>query len=153
MLKLMRGVRLCSRRGQCCWCRGAARLRCVRSLPALSSAVGVRRRRCRIIARCATPARQIHASIVERQDHGGNGVQNKKVTKVIASCTSCCLKEATAMAEVIPTTLFQSATMSTMGTLQNKHANMKVTRYQTKNKPWRVMTANDGEGKSPGLKP
>ena len=63
------------------------------------------------------------------------------------------LMEATAIAESIPSTFFESSTMSTLGALLNKRAHIKLARYQTKSRPWCVMTASAGEGKSPSLKP
>jgi len=63
------------------------------------------------------------------------------------------LMEATSIAEAIPSTFFESSTMSTMGALQNKRAYLKLARYRSKSRPWCVMTAGAGEGKSPGLKP
>lgn len=63
------------------------------------------------------------------------------------------LMEASAIAEAIPSTFFESCTMSTMGALLNKRAYIKLARYRSKSRAWCVMTASAGEGKSPGLKP
>ena len=63
------------------------------------------------------------------------------------------LMEATSIAEAIPSTFFESSTMSTMGALLNKRAFVKLARYTSKSRPWCVMTASASEGKSPGLKP